>query len=164
MFAFLLLQALKLLPEADLHRGVGGCRRRPRGPTPHDGPRRGGQGQGGALEVAAAHEVRTSGHVGGPRYRGRRRRGRDRTVVVGAGGSRQSRGGNRRDGGGPRRLLLELDHALAEVRHIDPGVVKGLLQVHHGPRRLDHRVLLVMLDQIRQSIEPKQKPHDFKLT
>ena len=56
------------------------------------------------------------------------------------------------EGAGPG-LLLELGHPVVDPAHVDPGGVVGVVQVYHAPARVHHRVLLVVLDQLRQAVE-----------
>lgn len=48
---------------------------------------------------------------------------------------------------------LQLFHAILNTGGVDSRRVERLPEMNHGPRRLHHRVLLVMVDQIGQAFE-----------
>ena len=51
------------------------------------------------------------------------------------------------------RFLLQFCHPDVDLASVDPGRVVRQPQVDHRPRRLHHRVLLVVVDQLGEGVE-----------
>jgi len=50
-------------------------------------------------------------------------------------------------------FLLQFCHPDVDLASVDPGRVVRQPQVDHRPRRLDHRILLVVVDQLGEGVE-----------